>query len=394
MDINILDTPEVRSFIHQHQDDEVGELILKSDRWPDLPIKSIAQQIQSRKKAKKKLPSWYANDKVIFPPSDLLEQASSEATARFKSSIIGGKHLLDLTGGTAVDSFYLSGNFEKVTIVEPNPELIELAQHNFGVFGLPNVVFVNSKAEDFLNETDEQFDVVYIDPSRRKEGQRLMLIEDCLPNVIEIWDNLLQRSNSVFLKLSPLLDIHQSVDQLRGIERTWVIASRNECKELLFEAGGSPDAMEVSAVNILKEKSEAFSFKVEEETNAQPTYGDPNNFLYEPNVAILKSGAFKLISERFGLAKLEANTHLYTSVELMPGFLGRVFKIDRWAKFDWKSLKKMRSHKFNIVARNFPHSVSQIRQRSGILEGGEDFVFFTRLRQNQLVQINCRRVQE
>ena len=232
--ISKLFNPKVIQFIQDHLDVDPAELVLKSDAYPDIPIKEVAEQIASRKKIATKLPEWYKNPGLIFPNKKNLEQASSERTARFKARMIHGKNFLDLTGGSGVDTFYFSRHFKKSTYVEPDKKLFELAEYNFNAFGLP-VTCVNSSAENFLESNSKKFDLIYLDPSRRNnKNKRVFGIEEYQPNVIELFDVLVHLGSTVLIKASPMIDIKNTIAKMPGTTKVQVVAVNNEVREVLF----------------------------------------------------------------------------------------------------------------------------------------------------------------
>src|SRR5690554_7463881 len=91
------------------------------------------QQIESRRRIEKKLPTWFETSNIIFPPKLNLEQTSSEITAQYKASLVSGNSLADITGGYGIDSFFFSKNFKKVHHFEINTALSKIVSHNLKV---------------------------------------------------------------------------------------------------------------------------------------------------------------------------------------------------------------------------------------------------------------------
>jgi len=392
--LEALQSEEVQRFIKSHENDDPHRLVLQTSKWPDLPIKEIAAQIQSRQKAKDKLPEWYNTEGIIFPDSKYLEQASSEVIARYKAGIVQGKHLLDLTGGTGVDSFYLSKSFESCTYVENNSDLLDLATHNFKQLGAKKIQCVESSAEDFLNRNTTHLDCIFIDPSRKRDGKKVFKMQDCEPDVLELLPKLREQSDRILLKASPMLDVSLAINQLERVDKVHIISIDNDCKELLFELTTLKSAEpEIETINFIGDGTQGFRFSMKMEETAKAEFSQPLSFLYEPNSSMMKSGAFKLIGEEFGLKKLHVNTHLYTSEHLHQNFPGRVFKIDLCEPFNWKALKRLKGKQANLAVRNFPHSVADIRIKLGIRDGGDDYLFFARSVEEQLYSIITQKVE-
>ena len=111
------------AFIREHAGDDVRQLALQASRYPQVDMRMAATQIEGRRLASTKLPTWAATDGVIYPVRLSMEQCSSETTARYKASLMQGHRLTDLTGGFGIDCSYMSEHFEEVTYIERNEEL-------------------------------------------------------------------------------------------------------------------------------------------------------------------------------------------------------------------------------------------------------------------------------
>lgn len=368
-------------------------VLLKKPHFDGISQKELAQQLEGRKKAQIKLPSWFNVPAIYYPNRLQLEQTSSQATAEYKSGIPSGNSLIDLTGGMGVDSFFFSRKLEKVVHCELDPELSEIAAHNFKVLGADNIETQATDGLEFLKTSRQSFDWIYLDPARRDElKKKVFLLSDCLPDVTQHLDFLLEASDNILIKTSPLLDIAAGLGELRNVKEIHIVGVDNELKELLWviQKGFSEEPLIIS-VNLKKSTSETFTFHISEEKPASSSYSMPSAFLYEPNAAILKAGAFKLIGEAYGLHKLHDHSHLYTSEELME-FPGRRFRIVKVLPYNKKQIKALELSKANLSTRNFPESVANLRKKLKIRDGGEHYVFFTTNLQGKLAVLLCERV--
>ena len=374
--------PKVQRFLHEHAHDDPHQLALQAHRYPDLPIPAIAEQLQSRRKAQHKLPEWHATEGLLFPPALSMEQCSSEATARYKSSLLHGQRLVDLTGGAGVDTYYLSQSFAHTDYVEQHESLAQLARHNFAVLGTSTIRTHATSAEKFLVTLSEPADAIYLDPARRDaQARRVFQLADSTPDVLELQDTLLAKSTTVLLKTAPLLDIQATLRVLNNVNQVHVVAVRNEVKEVVYRMDrGFDGEPEITAVNLQTISEAAFPFLRSEEARAEATYADPLTYLYEPHAALMKAGAFKLIAQRFGLSKLHPNTHLYTSDRLVNEFPGRTFRCQAVVPYQKKAVRKLLSEpKANITTRNFPDTVATVRKKLGLKDGGDVYLFAARL---------------
>jgi hypothetical protein len=375
-------SPEAQKFIQENSSTPVEELVLRSKKYPTLNIPLLVSQIEGKNKAKKKLPSWWACEKIIYPVKLSMEQCSSELTAAYKASLLSGDTLVDLTGGFGVDCAAFAEKMKKVIYVERNAELAAIATHNFGVLKKNNIEVLNTVSEDFISNFIYRSDWIFIDPARRKEGSKVFRFADCEPDVLKLQKALFKMSDRILIKTSPLLDIDQAVKELGYVKEIHVLAVDNECKELLFilEEAAKKTEPEIIAVNIRKEIiKDAFQFNRKKESEAEVKLSLPLQYLYEPNAAILKAGAFKSIAVATGLYKLNASSHLYTSGEYQESFPGRAFRILKIVKYSKKEiLPELPEGKANITTRNFPDTVEDIRKKTGIKDGGSVYLFATK----------------
>ncbi len=385
--------PEVKKFIQEYLHEDLTKLILKGSPFPDVSIQEIAIQISGLKKAKFKLPSWFANQDILYPPNLNLEQTSSEITAKYKSELISGNTLIDLTGGFGIDDFYFSKKFKKVIHCEMNEELSQLASHNFKSFGVVNIKTHVGDGLKVLEELDEKVDWMYLDPARRDDyGGKVFLLEQCSPNVPENLKLLFQKSDNILIKSSPLLDLSAGISELRKVVEIHIVSVNNEVKELLWVLNRNiSKEIKVKTINITNKETQVFEALLDEAAGT-PEFSLPLNYLYEPNPAIMKSKLFSALSSETKTYKLQSNSHLFTSKELHV-FPGRSFEILEIVPFNKKALKRsLKLKKANITTRNFPKSVNDIRKELKIEDGGDDYLFFTTDLKNDKIVVVCRKV--
>lgn len=375
-------SPAEKQFIRNHLTDDVRQLVLRPHP-PGLDVRKLAAQLAARQKTRDKLPTWYAHEDVLYPPALSVEQASSEQTARYKASLVGGALLLDLTGGMGADAWAFAQRVGRVVYVERQPELAELAAHNLPLLGAANVSVRAGDGLAAVDQLTQAADWIYLDPHRRDgQGGKVTRLEDCEPNVLDVLPLLAQKGQNVLLKLSPMIDLKQ-VCRLLDPAKIHVVAIQGEVKEVLvvLEINWMNEHQpEFTAINILTDREDKFHFAQIEEQTAKVTFGDPQAYIYEPNAAVLKAGAFRLMASRFDLTKLAPNSHLYTSHAYQADFPGRLFKLEHVVKPDRKSLHPvLPAMKANLTVRNFPQSVAELRKKLGLQEGGDVYIFATTL---------------
>lgn len=368
-------------------------VVLKSPYFEGVSAQELAQQIESRKKCQDKLPTYYRTPKIYYPKKLHIEQASSEITAGYKATLVHGKTMVDLTGGLGVDTYFFAKKMELVLHCEIDVGLSQIARHNFDVLDMPNIKTHPGNGLDFLERSGECFDWVFIDPSRRNEQQKkVFLLADCIPNVPEHLESLFQKTDRILLKTAPLLDLSKGVEDLQFVKSIHVVAVQNEVKELLWVLDKSHlGDVEIKTANFSNSGVSFFNFLLADEKKAVPGFAMPMHFLFEPNAAILKSGAFKTVGNRFQLHKLHEHTHLYTS-NIQVSFPGRVFHIEEVIPYKKRNLQKLKGRQANITIRNFPESVATLRKKFGIKEGGYTYLFFTKNIQGEYCVLVCAKI--
>lgn len=392
MNKDILDT-DAQQFILKNINADISSLLLKKPVSEEIKQQELVEQIEAKKKSKIKLKTWFETRNIYYPNKLNIEQTSSEQTAKYKAELVHGKSLIDLTGGFGVDCFYFSKKIDSITHCEINKNLSDIVQHNYKQLKCDNITTLATNGIEHLKNTSDTFDWIYIDPSRRSDIKgKVFLLNDCLPNVSEHIDLLLSKSNNILIKTSPLLDITNGLNELKFVKEIHIVALKNEVKELLFVVEKNyTNNVTIITSNIKNTKTDKFSFSLNQTEIA--SYSLPKKFLYEPNSAILKSGAFNEVALNFKLQKLHKHSHLYTNDDLIE-FPGRTFEITEVIAFNKKELKKrFKKQQFNITTRNFPKTVADIRKELLLKDGGNEYLFFTTNTKNEKIVIQCTKKQ-
>ena len=419
-------------FVKQFRESDPRKLALQASRYPDVDMPYALNQIQGWQTALRKLPSWAACDGVVYPPHLNMEQCSSEATARYKQQVArrwaeripnaSRTSMTDLTGGFGVDFSFTSRCFDCATYVERNASLCEVVGANLPRLGIRNAQVECAEAEAVLKQTEPQT-MIFLDPARRDEhGAKTVLIADCTPDVCQLLPRLMQKSQFVMLKLSPMLDWHKAIVDLDGkVREVHIVSVDGECKELLLVLApdGKPEVQVFCvdiqsrpdseglyprsefvysiATNVQEEVMENNS-KSENSTSAQPTNSTFNiqhstlppatnstfniqnsTFLFEPNASVMKAGCFDEIARAYGVSAISRNSHLFLSDHETDGFPGRSFVIDAVTTMNKRQLRQTLSgmKQANIAVRNFPLSVAELRKRLKLNDGGDTYIFAT-----------------
>ena len=389
--------PELSRFVWEHRNDDPFQLSLARKQYPGVPVAEAAAQVEALQKTRQKVPSWY-REGMLFPPRLSMEQASSEAAARFKAGLVPAGRLLDLTCGLGIDTYFFSKVCTSVTAIEQNPVVANAARHNFSVLGADNIQVITGDSGDFETLSPGNFDSIYLDPARRDQQQKKVFNwSDCSPDLLALKDKLLSHTRFVLVKAAPMLDIHLSVRQLENVQKVWIVEYAGEVKEVLYQLGAIPlpaakIPVEVTGIDDSGQALYRFEYTAEAEKEAVPVYSAPLGYLYEPSPALLKSGAVRLFGKRYGLAKLHENTHLFTSEQLTTGVPGRCFEIISVCRYDKKEVQAaVPGLKASIATRNFPDAPEVMARKLGLGAGGSVYLFGVTLCDNRKVVLICRK---
>ena len=395
-------------YIGMHAEDDVSQLALHPSKDPQVDMAAALQQIAGRQKAKEKLSEWYATEGILYPKKVSMEQCSSSQTAEYKASLVNGNSFADFSGGFGVDTAAFATKFEKGYYVEPQQELCELFQHNCNVLDINNVDIINGTMEENLASVGF-VDMIYLDPSRRDtHGRRVVSLADCTPNLPEWKSALLERCNTLMVKMSPMIDIYQTLRVLPETHEVHVVAVEGECKEVVFlmscrdakfcvsTTNTTATNTTIVAVDINKNLITRVQTTLETERTTLPCIASELGlYLYEPNAAVMKAGIFNSISRQFQVKKLANNTNLFTSNELREDFPGRVFRIDAVHDFHPRKTAKELSQlaSASIAVRNFPLSAEELRKVLKNKDGNACYLFGCMLSDGRKVILQTKKEQ-
>lgn len=380
-------------FIATHRNYDVRMLAFKRADGVDMPL--ALEQIAGYQKARRKLPQWSGVEGMLFPPSLSMEQCSSEQTALYKAALLASRSgsFADLTGGFGVDFSYLAARFAKAMYIERNPKLCAIARHNFALLGLTHAEVVCGDSVECLRNL-APVDVIYLDPARRDaNGGRTFAIADCTPDAVALLPLLLEKAETVMIKLSPMLDWHKAVADFRGhVAEVHIVAVDNECKELLLilrrDTTECPKVVCVNNGCVFSPTPYIYIIRC---SAPSVDFSQLHGFLLVPNAAIMKAGCFAQVAEAFSVAQISDNSHLFVADAPVEGFPGSTYRIDTVTTMNKKELKATIGgiKKANIAVRNFPLTVAELRKRLKINDGGNIFIFATTLCDGSHVLIVC-----
>lgn len=373
-------TNQQLTFIKENINADTFSLSLKKNQFKIENIEECILQIKARQKSKLKLPNYYENYDLIFPPPLSIEQSSSELTANYKSTLINkGEKFADLTAGFGIDFITISEKFINSYYIEQSQELFNLAKYNFNKLNIQNIELFNTTSKQFLLNTPHNFDLIYIDPARRDQNQKkVFLLEQSNPNILEILEIMKQKSKQIIIKLSPMTDITYLLNKIKNINEIHILSHKNECKEILLILNSKENQLHQNPIfkAVLLNKNIVQKFNIED-INKPISTNKPQKYIYLPDVSIKKLNVENSIALQFNLQKIDTQANIYTSEQYYKDYPGRIFELISQHKLgDKKLIRNINGQKYNIIRRNINSTPQQLKKKYKVQDGSENYLLF------------------
>lgn len=352
----------------------------------------LTDQLMIYPKAALKLPSFTGVYALFTPQS--FEQSSSEVLALFKADCINGTRILDLSGGLGVDDWAFAGKFKEVISLDIDNQLNKVVRRNFEKLGIANIARLDADAYHFVDKNVDKFDWVYLDADRRVSAKRTIALAQAEPNILTIRDKLFGFTSNILLKVSPMLDVHAIIGELKTVKQVWVVSHKNEVKEILIHLVNEACEPTIKAVDLDGEVRKQFSLTYPIPID-EVDYKNTGSWFYEPALALIKSYLATPYMQQQHVGQLAKNSIYGLSDVEVPDFFGRMFKVVSNFEFSKSKLKTYLQQesitKANIAKRNFPMEVTELRKMTGLKDGGEDYLFFSTDATNTKQVFHCRK---
>ena len=343
---------EFWAWVHSHLSDNPFDLKLRwAGKYPW--IDEAVMQIDCRRRTAKKLPEELKCRTFTFPTLLSAEQSTSDSLADFHASLFAGYgDVLDMTCGLGIDTFHIAASGCRVETVEIDSHVASTARYNADVFGL----------------------------------------SDCRPDIMEALPYIRNIARMLVVKMSPMLDITQTLRDLPGTTSLYVVGTSTECKELVAVVDLKAVDSEESVPSICVWTPECrFAFTLEEERTAEAVYAAPKEggYLFEPYEVAMKAAPWRTLCARFGLSMLHPNSHLYCSDGMAEGFPGDTWRIEKVIPFASSELKRFaRQHPVvNVAVRNFGWTADKLREKLRVKDGGDLRLMATTLNDGSKVML-------
>lgn len=425
----LLSFPGWIELLDKYREEKAADFALKFGGRSDWPVKALAEQLHCYPRAEEKLGPLHCNGMIYL--REALEQASGYTAAMhranawkpegmgrttgFQSDIFieatdsenpetrRTPLVVDLAGGLGIDAAAWASSGVHVIYNERNRMLAEIAQHNHRQLGFEDRMdhhvgdakaWLVAAAEGRLPKPD----LVYLDPSRRAGGRRVISLDDCEPRLTELIPLLRMVAPGYLVKLSPMLDISQLQNKLPDCRTITVVSVDGEVKELLADCSterkiGSKKQRPVRKAVMLNPKGDAiFELHGEDDSLSRPAgSGPPATYLFEADPALFKADLINETAEYFGLRRIHPQIGYLTGRSRIKDFPGRTYRIREILPYKPRRLRQYlsenRLRKVHIHQRGFPLSVDQLFHKLGCSMGEEAHLIATTNHQGAFIII-------
>ncbi len=374
-------------WVREHISDDPTRLRLKYRGTADgIDYAAAITQIECRHKFGKKIADTLASCPDFFFPSTLAgEQATSDIVATYHSSlIIADCPCIDLTAGLGIDALHSASVASTITTIERDIEKVDALKHNAAAMGINNINAICGDCIDYIDHciaNGTRFATAFIDPARRAgDGSRVFALSDCEPDVVGLMPKLKLICDRLIIKASPMLDISHTVASLSPTSTSVkAVGANTECKELLIIVDFHQEVIEtaIEAITIHKDgRADTFTFTHSDEKNApQPAVMaalKEGDYIYEASPALMKTGAFKIVANRYGLSIFHPNTRLFASSTEISNFPGTRYRVVNVIDYASKNIKRFASEYpvINVAVRNFGIGADALRTKLRVRDGG------------------------
>ncbi|QOR45088.1 class I SAM-dependent methyltransferase [Trueperella pecoris] len=232
---------------------------------------------------------------------DGLEQATRLSVGAFHAARLreaGATHVIDMGCGIGADSMAFAGLGLRTSSIEMNPEAAAAAYINLTPFPEAHVIEANAFDVDLVSLGA---DAIWIDPARRSKGHRLKNPEEWSPKLSQAID-IASRFDSAGIKIAPGID-YEALPSDACVE--WISADGTLIEAIIWLGKAAPTpgrrALVLTGTNSATRGAGVSDPRTPHVAVAPRK---PGHFIFEPDPAIIRSGAIASLCEEFDIAPI------------------------------------------------------------------------------------------
>ena len=373
---------EMLRFCRSIKAEELAGLPFRKTIFEGIPNAWLAEQAALQKLASSKLPEWYANEMLLYPDRQALEQCTSGLLAAWKKTILpeGISLVADASAGLGVDAFGLGAD-SKLILFEPDTKRAQALRNNAAYLHAKPVEVREapvsaSELQEFAR-AGSAF-LLYADPDRRHEsGSRKFDWKQCEPDVRTFHSILKETGSRMLIKFSPLDDPEEIAAAMPGATAVYILSLHNEVKEVLMLWDFSVRGETIFEAVDLRRSGEVQRIRIPVHLEGRPDVSEvrAGHFLLDPLASLRKGRFAACLAEEQGWLQLSARARLYMTDKMPDDFPGRVFQITGMYASPKAFRKAFTGNNCHVVTRDFPVPADELRKSLKLKEDGEDFLF-------------------
>jgi hypothetical protein len=357
-----------------------------SHKYPANLARAALETAILRKEAAVKFP---AADRMYFTRS-ALEQATSAAISSYRAERYRPfTRLADLGCSVGGDTMAIA-QIGPTTGIDLDLLRLSMAQANLRALGLDSRAdLVQADLKNSLPIAADPKLALFFDPARRSNAGRVFSVNDYQPPlaIVQGW---LKRFPAMGVKISPGVELEELSAYDAEIE---FISLQGELKEAVLWFGPLKSARRRAALlpgsHILESETE---YPDQDHKQRLPITG-PQDYLYEPDPAILRAGLVEELGMQLEAAQLDPDIAYLTAAQQIETPFARSWVVEAWFPFQLKRLRQelraRRVGRVTIKKRGSPLQPEELIQKLR-LEGEEERVVFLTHLQGKPIAVLAR----
>lgn len=310
------------------------ERLTREGYSPDL-ISAALTQSRLRERARTKFGEFAKQ--MAFTEDGLQQATRLRVAALHAQRLIAAEshHVIDFGCGIGADAMAMAGSGLHVTAIEADVDAAAAASVNLRAFPEAQVVHADGFS---LNLADFVADGIWLDPARRHNHKRLKNPADWSPSLEQALA-LAEQFPSAGIKVAPGID-YALLPRDSRVE--WIAVDGDLVEAVIWLGKAAQPAPGRRAVILNDTDFITWDSQVSDPRlpAVQSTPKTLDNYIFEPNPAIIRSGSIAAVCADFGIAPVSDSIAYLTGPEPIVSPLLQTFEVHSVLPIDKKKVRK------------------------------------------------------
>ena len=378
------DTPDLLEQIQQTTGNPLQQQKVLRGQFPAELVRLGLELVQTRQKAAEK----FSRGSQLWLTRQAFEQATAEPVARYKAAryaeiLQPGETIFDYCSGMGMDAICLA-EAGPVVACDLDPVLLQLARWNAEEYGVADRIEFRQQDATTAEVAGQ---VLHVDPDQRDAaGRRSLRLEQIRPDLVRL-QQMAAGCRAGGIKLSPASNFGGKFPDAQ-VE---LVSLHGECKLACIWSGeaGEPGVWQATVLP-------SGATLQGDPLAAWPEFSEVQEFLYDPDPAIVRAGLVNLLTERLPLFRLDdADEYLTSSTRVDSPFVTGFETLDVLSRNEKQLRQYLRQHQVGTVeikCRQIPLDVEKLRKSLPLAGSESRTLIYARVAGKTQVVI-CRRLQ-